>query len=497
MRIFRYIQLCFLLLSIGVFTSCFDDEGNYEYKEIGEAVIKSIPGVTDHGNKFVCLENEKISLIPEVEFLAGTTAADYEFIWFRFPQDPQGTTYHYEQADTLAMTQNLDYQIVDSSRDYWLIYKVRNKKTGALTEQKFEFIISAVNGWIVLDEDVSGNGDIHIIRDADIVEGGDGRIVANYFSVNNGGKKMRNSRFIGLCPQQPNLYVYSDDGAYIMNASTYMERPKMSYADLFNVTLDVVNPQAANYIPRGYNTEVLVNNHIIYAIGYSAYGWSKFKDISESLKYKAAPAIVPIQIAGDNNAVLFDMENNRFLTVDKWGNLFAPISTGIFDVGAIDPSLKYVYMGEGKDGETCLIMKNETGDLSMFRVNLAMSEPVPVALLDLGHLPEISHAVHYTFGIRGNYMFYATDSKIYSWRFGGETASEFFSVGSGEKIVQMKLYSNSSDKVLNGKVLFVATQKGNEGKVYKVIFNEMSGLSSGKSQEYTGFGIIKDMYYKN
>ena len=82
MRIFRYIQLCFLLLSIGVFTSCFDDEGNYEYKEIGEAVIKSIPGVTDHGNKFVCLENEKISLIPEVEFLAGTTAADYEFIWF-------------------------------------------------------------------------------------------------------------------------------------------------------------------------------------------------------------------------------------------------------------------------------------------------------------------------------------------------------------------------------------------------------------------------------
>ena len=307
MRIFRYIQLCFLLLSIGVFTSCFDDEGNYEYKEIGEAVIKSIPGVTDHGNKFVCLENEKISLIPEVEFLAGTTAADYEFIWFRFPQDPQGTTYHYEQADTLAMTQNLDYQIVDSPRDYWLIYKVRNKKTGALTEQKFEFIISAVNGWIVLDEDVSGNGDIHIIRDADIVEGGDGRIVANYFSVNNGGKKMRNSRFIGLCPQQPNLYVYSDDGAYIMNASTYMERPKMSYADLFNVTLDVVNPQAANYIPRGYNTEVLVNNHIIYAIGYRAYGWSKFKDISESLKYKSDPAKVTNKKSGDKKEVLFDM----------------------------------------------------------------------------------------------------------------------------------------------------------------------------------------------
>ena len=39
MRIFRYIQLCFLLLSIGVFTSCFDDEGNYEYKELISARI--------------------------------------------------------------------------------------------------------------------------------------------------------------------------------------------------------------------------------------------------------------------------------------------------------------------------------------------------------------------------------------------------------------------------------------------------------------------------
>ena len=51
MKIFRYIQSCFLLLSIGVLASCFDDKGNYEYDVIGEAVIKSIPGVTDQNNK--------------------------------------------------------------------------------------------------------------------------------------------------------------------------------------------------------------------------------------------------------------------------------------------------------------------------------------------------------------------------------------------------------------------------------------------------------------
>ena len=141
-------------MAMFLLTSCFDDKGNYDYKEIGEAVIKAIPGVTDNGDKLVCLENEHIQLTPELEFKEGTTAEDYEFIWYRYPQQPQGTYQHYEQGDTLAMTRNLDYRIVDSPRDYWLVYKVINKKTGAQNEQRFEFIISAVNGWIVLDYDL-------------------------------------------------------------------------------------------------------------------------------------------------------------------------------------------------------------------------------------------------------------------------------------------------------------------------------------------------------
>ena len=46
MNTYRYI-LFSLLLSLGLFSSCFDDKGNYDYKEIGEAVIKAIPGVTE------------------------------------------------------------------------------------------------------------------------------------------------------------------------------------------------------------------------------------------------------------------------------------------------------------------------------------------------------------------------------------------------------------------------------------------------------------------
>ncbi len=505
MKIFRYIQSCFLLLSIGVLASCFDDKGNYEYDVIGEAVIKSIPGVTDQNNKFVCLENGKISLTPELEFLAGTTAADYEFIWYRYPQDPQGTSFHYEQGDTLAMTQNLEYQVVNTPRDYWLVYKVRNKKTGALTEQKFEFIISSVNGWIVLDEDAAGNGDLQIIRDADVVSGGDGRIVKNYFSANNKGEKMKNTRFMGLCGSESNLYVFSDNGGYIMNASTYEQRADMTYMDLFNpnVVLDRISPEAEYYDSKGGNTDIIINDRKVYKVSHKMMGESSFiepgGDVSDFL---LAPVIAPIRVSGnDNCAALFDVKNNRFMTVGTWGALSVPMSTGgAFNTGKIDPEFDFVYMNEGKDGETCLLMNKVVEDAEaepyLFRANLVTETPVALDMYNLSGLEDVKNAEHYVFGIRGNFMFYATETKVYTWRYGNERSSDFLTVGAGERIVQMKLYVNPADNVFSGKIMFIATRKGNEGKVYKVVFNEMSGVLLNEPQVYEGLGIIKDMFFK-
>ncbi len=501
MNTYRYI-LFSLLLSLGLFSSCFDDKGNYDYKEIGEAVIKAIPGVTDNGDKLVCLENDVIRLTPEVEFKAGTSASDYEFIWFRYPKNPAGQSGHYEQADTLAMTQNLEYKVINTPREYWLVYKVRNKVTGALTEQKFEFIISAISGWMVLDENASGKADIQVIRDKDIVDGGDGRIVKDYFSFNNEGKKMENARFMAICPfsSRANLYVYSDAGAYILDMSTYKEKAD-SYTDLFSstVTLDQINPQAEHYDIYGGNVEVLVNNYKIYTVAYRMMGQTQFVAASGVDDYTAAPAIAPIRINGSaNSAALFDTKNNRFITVGTWGSITAPVSTGgAFNTGAIDPALKFVCMGEGKDGETCMVMRKEdSGEPYLFRASFVETDPVALTSDNLNGLKDIGVSKYYAFGTRGNFMFYATDSKVYTWRYGSESASEFMTVGEGEKIVQIKMYTNVSDATFNGKILFVATQKGNEGKVYKVVFNEMSGVAESSPVEYTGFNIIKDMYYR-
>ena len=70
-------------------------------------------------------------------------------------------------------------------------------------------------------------------------------------------------------------------------------------------------------------------------------------------------------------------------------------------------------------------------------------------------------------------------------------------VGAGERISQIKIYNNPSDNVMTGKVLFVATQKGDEGKVYKAVFNEMSGLLLEEPLEYTSSNLSGICFINN
>ena len=254
-------------------------------------MIKAIPGVTDNGDKLVCLENDVIRLTPEVEFKAGTSASDYEFIWFRYPKNPAGQSGHYEQADTLAMTQNLEYKVINTPREYWLVYKVRNKVTGALTEQKFEFIISAISGWMVLDENASGKADIQVIRDKDIVDGGDGRIVKITFHLIMKEKRWRMHvlwQSVLLVPVLICMFILMPE--LISWICRRIKKKADSYTDLFSstVTLDQINPQAEHYDIYGGNVEVLVNNYKIYTVAYRMMGQTQFVAASGVDDYTAA-----------------------------------------------------------------------------------------------------------------------------------------------------------------------------------------------------------------
>ncbi len=511
----KYILAFSLLLSFGLFGSCYKDKGNYDYREnIGEAVIESIPGVTDNENSFVCLENELVKLNPVIKFAEGTEVGDYEFEWKRYYKTPKGGYGHFVQPEVISTSMNLEYRIQETPENYWAVFKVTNKQTRAVSELKFSFVISPLNGWMVLDEDGNGNGDISFIQDGDIVPGGKGDVIRNHFSSANEGRKIKKGRFIanGIHTKRKNLYVFSEEGGYVVDPGTYKLKPDATYISLFNQTVGtpaVSAPEAYHYSPENGGFETIVNDGKIYYVAYMMVWGSAVFDAAKNAagldSYRAAPILAPLTNSGNNpgtRAVFFDTEGHRFLIIKLWGELSVPNSTSdIFNPGKIDPEFQFVFLGEGKDGSTNAIFHKQLaggGILPyLFRADFKSKEPVSIECRDISRLEDIKEAKTYAFGTRGDMMFYATDTKVYCYRYGRDRSVSVMSVGGGEKIMQMKIYVNEKDKNNNGKILFIATNNGNSGKVYKLKFNEMNGSVQGVPKEYSGFNGIRDMYYKN
>lgn len=504
-----------LLLPLLVLSSCCKDEGNYTYKDnVGVATLVSIPGVTDMENSFVCLENELVKLNPVIQFAEGTTANDYEFEWKRYYKIPQGEYGHYEQPEVIGTSMNLEYQIQETPQNYWAVFKITNKKTAAVTELKFSFEISPLMGWAVLDEDAGGAGDMNFIRDADIVNGGNGAVVRNHFSSVNGGTKIQKGKFFANCLNtgRKNWYVFSEDGGYVMDPGTYKLKEGSTYLSLFNQTVgapSVLAPEAYCYSIENGGFEAVVNDGAIYYVAYiMAWGGAVFdvaKPGVDVAPYHVAPMLATITNAGNTpgvRAVFFDLTGHRFLIAKLWGDLSIPNSASeIFNPGKIDPEFKFVFLGEGKDGSTSAIFHKQAAGGAivpyLFRADFKLLEPVPLECTDISGLDDIKDAKTYAFGTRGDFMFYATETQVYCYRYGRMVSTPVLNVGGGEKIVQMKMYVNANDKNNNGKILFIATNNGTSGKVYKLKFNEMNGVVSGAPVEYSGFNTIKDMYYKN
>ena len=309
--------------------------------------------------------------------------------------------------------------------------------------------------------------------------------------------------------QYDHLYLFKEDGMYKMKAGTY-EVITEDYSTLFSTQPAKNAPMALYYPSPMYGqVEVFVNNNEMYTIRWNMLGQEdKYTTPigAWGTAYKVNPFIAPVPVTGNTvRAVLYnDISNARgqFITINSSGAAGFPMTPeGKFNTGAINTNetmkLKLEYLGQGRDGITCALFKDElnAGKLSLYTADLRdVSKPLALEIYDLSDLQNIDDAKYFTFGTRGDVLFYATTSKVYSYVFNG-AVTELLST-SGEEIVSMKLYTHSANEDYSGRMLFVATYDGAAGKVYKIKFNELNGQLDGEVEEYTGFGKIIDMMNK-
>lgn len=521
MKIFsKYIMLPIFGISL-LFSSCYKDLSSTDYVEIADVKI-SVPAVVD--GAYACDPDAHVVMDSELEFLNNSKESDFDYEWVLIPKtlgfdDDNG----YEHKIVVCTTKNLDFIAKQAARDYTMFFNVIHKATKLKSSHNFSFTISMIKGWMVMDENAAGEGDVSVIYSKALVpeypESKSG-VVMNYFS-NSNGVKIKNGSFLSKRTHSANdhVYVFSTDGGSRLKSGTGLI--DANYGQCF-LTPPTKQAPKAHFYPNGMSSkmEILINDENVYFVKWNMMGakppFTTTLFTSESTPATALPIIAPIfPINGvSNTAVLYNPHDNGnfFQITTNAGYTRMADETGPFNPANINPTtatqFELVYMDRGKDDLTYALMRdkkqNGGNNLWLFKADFRTAPVAPATIAkektDISTYSGILAAKYFVIGLRGEYMYYADDTQVTHVALTTSATTPIFTAGAGEKIVFMKLYTlyNSEN---TGRFLFVATynETAQTGKVHMVELEVIGGKQEPGTTivEYPGFNRVKDMFLKN
>lgn len=140
--------LC-LSMALGLFTSCYEDKGNYDYISEDDAagvVLGSMEGAT-------VKVNDVLKIVPQMK---GGEGDNFTYLWYTLSSGTYNVT-----KDTLSQERILDVPVNLKEGKYTLYYQVTNQSNGVFRSVEAPLTVTAsdvTSGWYVMKE-VSGGTD--------------------------------------------------------------------------------------------------------------------------------------------------------------------------------------------------------------------------------------------------------------------------------------------------------------------------------------------------
>ena len=140
--------LC-LSMALGLFTSCYEDKGNYDYISEDDAagvVLGSMEGATVKANDVLKIEPQ----------MKGGEGDNFTYLWYTLSSGTYNVT-----KDTLSQERILDVPVNLKEGKYTLYYQVTNQSNGVFRSVEAPLTVTAsdvTSGWYVMKE-VSGGTD--------------------------------------------------------------------------------------------------------------------------------------------------------------------------------------------------------------------------------------------------------------------------------------------------------------------------------------------------
>lgn len=500
---------------------CYEDKGNYDYKNIGsvEMTIK---------NNYTVAMGGSVTLQADIKSDINTDDIRYEWQLFRSSSS--------EKFITIAEGESVEYSFDNSYFASPGTYYLRMKAVQKSSEREFysdifQVRLTGVTGLMVL-HDNGQESDIGLIVDK-IFLASEGETetqnTPDWYSVRNGKKiKGQGTQIIHLLTDD--LPKYYPDRAYVAALTSeegiLADYTGLNYVDeytkLFYGGLENPRPERFTVYSK---QEIFIDNGRLFVcdnVSQTRYYLNSINGIDEESVF--SPYVVPFQnYSYSYPCICYDNTNECFVYWD-WNQAWTAqecykISTPgkAFDMAAMNAKLVYMDKG-GRLSHYMAVMKTNEGNyyLAEMDFNTSVKTDAPIARYEVSKLTDFNQSLFHAFGDdQINMCYYATAQHVY--RYAAENSvlhdaellkkTDGTTIDFNGEITMMKilkpyrLTANSSTGVSDfsypgyNKVMLVGTWDGTKGTLYCISLEESTGLATDVST-YEGFNIIRDANIK-
>ncbi|UYQ92662.1 PKD-like family lipoprotein [Chitinophaga horti] len=471
----KRISICIITAFTGLFSACYKDTGNYDYKEINEVTISGI------ASSYTAIFGlDVLTIKPTITMTEGEA-------------DPNRFAYYwvlcrgYTPLDTLGEGPELNYPVSATPDAYNLFLRIKDKQTGVTWQKGTAFTIGTrfSTGLMLMGYAENGNAEVDMItmvNDTVVVRGllsasGLPALTDPVTIVHNGDKD--------TSVNKGRVWVMTKSGSY------YLERKSMK-GNINNrfgrmavindpVDKDNLNPilyapqfrDRAGSVSNSSNRAMMTSDGNIFSTNtFIAMGdyYSNAVNREEATYDKRLPTAPYLWYAiGTMPSIIwYDTENDRFMNYASFGINSYSVSLAdkageLFPWNQSGTGRKLVYGentrntdGGSTSGNSFAIMKDATNQCHIYKFWANGNAPVKRDYYTVKPIAtDFDKASFYAFSSRRTVVFYAVGNRLYCYDYNKnlEKVYQFPELG-GDEITMLK-FDTQID--FNTNTLYIAT----------------------------------------
>ena len=523
----KHNVILLLCLTLALF-SCYDDKGNYDYREIDELTITGIPEEPISALH----KSENLVLQPTVtskfDGVINADDPDYEFSYYY--NKPVGGDFLEPSLLDSSRMKDLNILAEMAPGDYTAWFKVKDLRTNIVTSAEFKLsvVTSTTKGWVVLCEE----GSERKVRIDMIGEVGDriavSRNLLDFLPELHGAYQILLESNMLYTSYSPYLNLYTEDNSFCI--LSYNGNFNRNFSDLRGT---VFARPIDDFIVReenNYSYIVITADGDVYQKMSSSSALYDVKiNVDEPFgepNYKMAP-FIGVGWSNGYNGILYDKTNRRF----KYFLQYAAIPNGtkyLFDPKEPETGSKLfdwntgkdmVYMAGTRQGGGNLVfalLKDAVGQYSIYGITVGQYQDSPVQTtymdIDAAKAPGLANATCFAFHPTLPFLIYNSGNEVYLYDMSTRSARRVLSLP-GENGISMLKFNKLPRLGLGYNIHYpdVAidcqyrlavgsvnsdAEVGSEGILRFYDVPEFTGDLTQFGESYIGFGIVKDIAYK-